>query len=50
MTTTTEAPAFVDLYVGSETPFWECQTCMALVLDGGQTGHLEWHQTQEATA
>lgn len=50
MTTATEAPAFNPLWVGSETPFWQCAECKALVLDGGQQGHLDWHQTQEGAA
>lgn len=39
---------FIPLGVSKETTFWECAECHAVVLDGGQAGHLEWHEAQAA--
>ena len=45
---TMTGPAFIPLWISRETTHWECQTCKAIVLDGGQMGHLEWHATLNA--
>ena len=40
-----EVIEFAALAVGSETTFWECQTCKCLTLAPWQDAHIAWHES-----